>query len=123
MKHIKVKEIAYGRSGDKGDISNIGIIPYQGRDYDLLRETLTEEFVADLYEPVVDGDITRYEYPEMKALNFVMYEALHGGVSRSLNLDTHGKSRHSILLHSEIEVEDSYSPPETIDGEKVWTRD
>lgn len=123
MKQIKVKEIAYGRSGDKGDISNIGIIPYRGRDFDLLRDRLTESFVADLYDPVADGDIVRYEYPGMKALNFVMYEALHGGVSRSLNLDMHGKSRHSILLHAEIEVEDGYTPPGIVDGEKIWVRE
>lgn len=119
---IKVKELAYGRSGDKGDISNVGVIPYQESDYDLLLDILTVSKVRTIYDSVVDGDIERYEYPGMKALNFVMYRALHGGVSRSLALDSHGKSRHALLLHSEITVPDDYEPPATIDGEKEWIR-
>lgn len=121
-KHVKLKEIAYGRSGDKGDISNVGIIPYRGEDLDLLRERLTVEHMERIYEDIVHGDIERYEFDGIKALNFVMYEALDGGVSRSLNLDTHGKSMHAIALHSEIEVHEDYEPPAVVDGEKQWIR-
>lgn len=122
MKRIPLKEIAYGRSGDKGNISNVFLIPYRGNDYALLLEKVTVAFAEEVFDGLVDGSIERYEFPGVKGINFVMYEALQGGVSRSLGLDTHGKSRHTLFLDAKIEVSDDYEPPETIDGEKEWIR-
>jgi hypothetical protein len=122
MNRIKLKEIAFGRSGDKGNISNVYIIPYRGSDLSLLLEELTAEFVEEVYGELVQSDIERYTFDGIGAINFVMHDALSGGVSSSLNLDMHGKSRAALLLQEEIRVPDDYTPPETVDGTKEWSR-
>jgi len=104
MKKVKLREIAFSRSGDKGDISNVSVIPYDENHYDLVREQVTVEKVKKAYGELVKGPIDRFELPGIKALNFVMYEALGGGVSRSLCLDVHGKSRGAIMGAIDIEI-------------------
>ncbi|WP_436348968.1 AtuA-related protein [Natronorubrum sp. FCH18a] len=121
-KKIKVKEIAFGRSGDKGDVSNDYVIPYRESDYELLLEKLTVSKVEEAYDELVKGEIKRYEVPGIKAINYVMHEALGGGGTQSLNIDSMGKSRAGVLVDIEIEVPDEYSPPKTIDGKKEWIR-
>lgn len=123
MKEVPVKEIAFGRTGDKGDTSNDYVIPYRERDYDLLLDRLTIDRVKEAYDGLVEGEITRYEFPGVKAINFVMEGALDGGGTQSLNIDGMGKSRAAILVNLEIEVPDDYEPPKTIDGEKEWIRE
>jgi len=107
MKRVKLREIAYSRSGDKGDISNVSVIPYDEKYYDLVKEQITVDKVKKAYGDLVKGDIIRYEVPGIKALNFVMYAALQGGVSRSLCIDMHGKSRGAIMGCIEIDMDDS----------------
>ena len=104
MKTIKLREIALSRAGDKGDISNVSVIPYDEKDYGLVKEQITIGRVKEAYGELVKGDIKRYEFHGIKALNFVMYEALGGGVSRSLCLDLHGKSRGAIMGNIELTV-------------------
>lgn len=95
-------DIAHARTGDKGETCNISLIPYDGRDYLRLREQVTPERVKKLFAGLVAGDVTRYELPQLGALNFVMTRALGGGVTRSLALDAHGKSLSALLLTLEI---------------------
>ena len=104
MKSLRLREIAYSRSGDKGDISNVSVIPYDEQHYDLVREQVTVERVKEAYGELVKGPIVRYEVPGIKALNFVMYGALGGGVSRTLCIDLHGKCRGSIMGTIEVTV-------------------
>jgi hypothetical protein len=99
----RLGDIAHLRSGDKGDTSNVTVIPYDGVDYDWLRDYLTAERVHEIFGPIVRGEVRRYEVPGIRALNFVMTKALGGGVSRSLNLDIHGKSWAGILARTEVE--------------------
>ena len=99
---MKLLEIAHSRTGDKGDISNISVIAYDMKDYELLKEKVTEELVAKVYEGYCHGTVTRYEMPHIGALNFVLTSTLGGGVTRSLRLDTHGKCLCSYLLDVEI---------------------
>lgn len=99
---MKLKEIAHSRTGDKGNISNISVIAYQASDYPLLVEKLTADKVKNFFSGIVKGAVVRYELPNLGALNFVLYEALGGGVTRSLALDKHGKSLSSALLEMEI---------------------
>ena len=101
---MKLREIAHSRTGDKGNISNISVIAYDAKDYDLLREQVTAAKVKAHFAGVVEGDVVRYELPNIAALNFVMSNALGGGVTRSLALDAHGKSLSSALLDLEITV-------------------
>ena len=104
MKRVKLRELALSRSGDKGDISNVSVIPYDEKYFDVIKKQITVERVRDAYGALVQGEIKRFELPGIKALNFVMYGALGGGVSRSLCLDVHGKSRGAIMGTIEIEI-------------------
>jgi len=95
---MKLREVAHARAGDKGDVSNICVIAYEPVDYAYLAENLTAERVKAHFSDIVRGQVVRYELPYLGALNFVMSEALGGGVTRSLSLDGHGKSLSSSLL-------------------------
>lgn len=105
---IALHRIAHGRAGDKGNRSNIGLIPYEDGDYAILEAQVTVERVKAFFGSVVKGPIVRYDLPALNAFNFVMDEALEGGVNDALAVDTHGKSRASILLCMEIEVPDDH---------------
>lgn len=99
---MKLLDIAHSRTGDKGNISNISLIVYDEKDYELIRKKVTAEKVKEYFKDIVHGEVVRYEIPNLGALNFVMDEALGGGVTRSLALDKHGKSLSSALLEMEI---------------------
>ena len=99
---MKLREIAHSRTGDKGNISNISVIAYDAKDYTLLLEQVTATRVKKHFAGIVQGEVVRYELPNLFALNFVMDQALGGGVTRSLALDAHGKSLSSALLDLDI---------------------
>lgn len=99
---MKLWNIAHSRTGDKGNISNVSLIAYDIKDYELLKEKVTTEVVKEWFKEIVKGEVVRYELPQLGAMNFVMYDALGGGVTRSLALDKHGKSLSSYLLDIEI---------------------
>lgn len=99
---MKLREIAHSRTGDKGNISNISLIVYNMKDYEKVKKHVTAESVKEWFKEVVNGAVIRYELPKIGALNFVMKDALGGGVTRSLALDRHGKSLSSALLDMEI---------------------
>jgi len=101
---VKLRELAHSRTGDKGNTSNISVIAYHETHYPVLREQVTAERVKAYFAGVVEGDVVRYELPNIAALNFVMSQTLGGGVTRSLALDAHGKSLSSALLDLEIDV-------------------
>ena len=98
----RLRDIAHSRTGDKGDTSVISLIAFDEKDYPLLRDRVTAERVKAHFHRVVNGDVVRYELPTLGALNFVLYNALAGGVTRSLALDAHGKSLSSRLLDMDI---------------------
>jgi hypothetical protein len=99
---MKLREIAHGRAGDKGNTCNISVIAYDRRDYPHLEREVTARRVREFFEGLVLGEIVRHELPQLGALNFVMTRALGGGVTRSLALDAHGKSLSSALMNLEI---------------------
>jgi hypothetical protein len=101
---MKLRDIAHSRTGDKGNISNISVIAYDPKHYVLLCGQVTAGRVKAHFAGIVAGDVVRYELPNIAALNFVMQQALGGGVTRSLALDAHGKSLSSALLDLEIEL-------------------
>jgi hypothetical protein len=101
---MKLREIAHSRTGDKGNTSNISVIAYEAKHYPLLMEQVTADRVRAHFAGVVEGEVVRYELPNIAALNFVMGQTLGGGVTRSLALDAHGKSLSSALLDLEIAV-------------------
>ncbi|WP_353476065.1 hypothetical protein PVT71_25770 (plasmid) [Salipiger sp. H15] len=97
---MKLHEIAHGRAGDKGDISNISVIAYRPGDWPLIEAEVTAEKVAALFDRKVS--VTRHVLPQLQALNFVITGALPGGVTRSLALDAHGKALAFAVLDMEI---------------------
>lgn len=111
VKTVPLRELAHARSGDKGDTSNVGVIAYDEADYPILRDQVTVERVRALHGTLVLGEIVRYELPNIGALNFVLRHALQGGVTTSLALDPHGKTRSSLILDLPIDVPDEYVPP------------
>ncbi|KXA18675.1 hypothetical protein HMPREF3221_01726 [Fusobacterium nucleatum] len=102
FKKMKLLDIAHSRTGDKGNISNISLIVYDEKDYPLIKEKVTAEKVKEYFSDIVKGEVIRYELDNLRALNFVMYDALGGGVTRSLAIDKHGKSLSSALLEMEL---------------------
>ncbi|WP_339013461.1 hypothetical protein LDK02_04305 [Fusobacterium animalis] len=99
---MKLLDIAHSRTGDKGNISNISLIVYDEKDYPLIKEKVTAEKIKEYFSDIVKGEVIRYELDNLWALNFVMYDALGGGVTRSLAIDKHGKSLSSALLEMEL---------------------
>jgi len=104
---MTLRELAHTRAGDKGDTSNISVIAYREADYPLLEQHVTAERVKAFLADIVKGDVVRYELPGIGALNFVMYRALGGGVTRTLALDIHGKCLASALLDLELAIADT----------------
>ncbi|WP_408009961.1 hypothetical protein ACJROX_06610 [Pseudalkalibacillus sp. A8] len=99
---MRLREIAHSRTGDKGNTSNISLIVYNMDDYELVKEQITAIKVKEWFQNIVIGEVIRYEIPSLGALNFVLTNALGGGVTRSLSLDRHGKSLSSFLLEMDL---------------------
>ena len=101
---IKLREIAHGRSGDKGDAANIGIIAYDDKGYNIIQKHLTAERVKKHFTGICHGKVERYEMPNIRALNFILNNSLGGGGTVSLKLDAQGKTLAAALLRMEIEI-------------------
>lgn len=97
-----VADVAHGRSGDKGDVCNVGLVAYDNEGYNRLRRELTAERVREHYGDLVRGEVTRYELPNIRALNFVLSGALDGGGTLSLRSDHLGKVMYAWLLRMEL---------------------
>ncbi len=99
---MKLWDIAHTRTGDKGNISNISLIAFDSKDFQLIKEKITAKVVKQWYGDQVKGEVIRYELPCLGALNFVLYDALGGGVTSSSALDKHGKTLGAYLLEMPI---------------------
>ena len=101
---MKLHEIAHSRAGDKGNISTLSLIPFDEKEYEMLCEKVTVEKVKEHLKDIVSGEIVRYEMPNIFSLLFVCQNALMGGVTTSLAMDTHGKALSYALLEMEISL-------------------
>ena len=101
-----VRDIAHARAGDKGNTSSVSVWAYDPADFDLLERTLTAERLKRAFPNLLRGEVERYVIEHLHGLNFVMREALEGGVNSSLNLDSHGKSFSYLLLRLELDEAD-----------------
>jgi hypothetical protein len=99
---VRVYDLAHARAGDKGNTSNISVIAYDGKDWDFLRRELTCERVMQAFRHVAKGPVRRYELRNLNAFNFVIENALGGGVTISLAQDIHGKSLSNVMLAIEL---------------------
>lgn len=101
---VSLRKIAYGRSGDKGNIVNVGIVVREEAYLPILRRELTAEKVKEYLAHLVDGEVERFELPGLGAFNFVLHDALDGGGTASLRFDPLGKGMAQILLEMPIRV-------------------
>ena len=96
-------DIAHGRSGDKGNHANITVLAYTEAGFAWLREHLTAERVAAYFAPLGASRVERFEAANLLAVNFLLYDVLAGGASRSLRSDTQGKTLALALLRMPID--------------------
>lgn len=104
MTRIKLSDIAWARSGDKGDGSNVGIFAKNLEDYEFLKRTLTVARVKEHFKGICKGKVERYEAPNLLALNFILHDSLGGGGSESLKTDAQGKTHGLALLQMEVDL-------------------
>lgn len=103
---VRLGEIAFARSGDKGDTANVGLIAFRPSIYPVLVREVTAERVRRHFEGICEGEVERFELPNLRALNFLLHRSLGGGGTVSLMLDAQGKTFSTALLRMEIEVPD-----------------
>jgi hypothetical protein len=103
---VRLLDICHARSGDKGDTANIGLIARKQEYYPLIKKYVTAEAVKDHFGDICRGKVERYELPNLWALNFLLYEALGGGGTKSLKNDAQGKTLSSALLRMEIDIDE-----------------
>lgn len=103
---VYLKELAFARSGDKGDISNIGLMAKNAESYQVIKKEVTPERVKKYFKGMVKGDVKIYPMDNLNALEIVLHNALGGGATRTLRLDQTGKSMCGLLQRMEIEVDE-----------------
>lgn len=103
---VRLYEVANARSGDKGDASNVGLIARTPELFEVIREQVTVERVAQHFRQVCRGGVDRYEVPNLLALNFMLHDSLGGGGTESLKNDAQGKTHAQGLLQMEVEIPD-----------------
>jgi len=102
---VPLSRLAHTRSGDKGDTCNIGVIALNESDYPVLVREVTADRVRRHFGDFVQGEVERFELPNLGALNFLLHGALGGGGTVSLRTDAQGKTFGAALLSLEIEVD------------------
>ena len=104
MPRIYLYDIAHGRSGDKGDTSNVCVFARKPKFYEIIKREVTPEKLKEYFGDMVKGDIIRYDVETLNGMNFVMHHALGGGATMSLRLDSLGKSMGSAVMRMRIHV-------------------
>jgi len=107
---VPLYRAAHGRTGDKGNRSNISVIAWHPALWDTLVEQLTEVAVARQFAHRRPSRVTRHLLPQLQSMNFVLDEVLDGGVNDSLNLDSHGKALSFLLMDMPIHVHPELAP-------------
>jgi hypothetical protein len=101
---MKLRQLAHCRTGDKGNTSNVAVFVYRPQDYPFIEQYLTVERIQTHLSGRARGEVTRYCLPALGALNFVLHDALTGGVTRSLAIDPHGKCISGLMLDLDLPI-------------------
>jgi hypothetical protein len=104
---VQLERLANGRSGDKGEASNVGLIARNEAVYAWLRENLTATEVGRMLAGIARGPVERFEVPNILALNFILHDSLGGGGTASLLTDAQGKTHAQALLRCVVDVPDA----------------
>ena len=108
-KRVQLGEFCFARSGDKGTDTNVGIWTGTDAGYAILQKELTTARVKDHFKEICRGKVTRYDLPNLRALNFILGDSLDGGGSASRRTDAQGKTHGGGLLLMEVEVPDDFA--------------
>ncbi|MDQ2976634.1 MAG: hypothetical protein M3R69_14650 [Acidobacteriota bacterium] len=103
---IQLVKLAHARSGDKGDTVNVGLIALRDELYPILVREVTAERVKQHFKGICNGDVERFELPNLGALNFLLHESLGGGGTLSLMTDAQGKTFSTALLRMKVDIPD-----------------
>lgn len=106
MKKVLLKEIAFARSGDKGDVCNVGIMAKSRNIYEHLVKTLTPEKIKAHYKGMVKGDVEIYPMPNIECIEIVLRRSLGGGATCTLRFDQTGKSMCMAMLRMQVDVQE-----------------
>jgi len=106
MKKIKLEELAYARSGDKGDVCNVGIMAKTRNVYDFLLKNLTPEIIKNHFGGMIKGDVEIYPLENLDSLEIVLRRSLGGGATCTLRFDQTGKSMGPVMLGLKLEADD-----------------
>ena len=123
---VPLGQLASARSGDKGNHANIGVVASNGADFAFLCQQLTATRVAEYFRGLCATRVERFELPEVWALNFVLYNALRGGASQSLHIDTQGKLLGTAILEMKLPTAaevDSASTGKPDANPSLWIRE
>ena len=101
---VTLDRLAHGRTGDKGNRSNISVIAWREEFWPVLVAQVTEDKVAQLFASRHPSRVQRYLLPQLQSMNFVIDDVLDGGVNSALNLDSHGKSFSFMLMSLPVEI-------------------
>ena len=112
---VQLVKLAHARSGDKGDTANVGLVALADELYPLLAREVTAERVKEHFAGICQGDVERFELPNLGALNFLLHESLGGGGTLSLMTDAQGKTFSTALLRMFIDV-----PDEEAESLQLW---
>ena len=103
---VQLTKLAHARSGDKGDTANVGLIALKDEFYPILVREVTADRVKEHFRGICQGEVERFELPNLGALNFLLHESLGGGGTLSLMTDAQGKTFSTALLRMEVEITD-----------------
>ena len=103
---VQLIKLAHARSGDKGDTANVGLIAFRDEAYPILVREVTSDRVKQHFQGICNGEVERFELPNLGALNFLLHESLGGGGTLSLMTDAQGKTFSTALLRMEIDISD-----------------
>jgi hypothetical protein len=104
-KKVRLSELALARSGDKGDISDIGLMAFNKKNYEIIKKQVTPRRVKEHFKDWVKGNVEIYEMPNILSLEVVMHQALGGGATKTLRFDQTGKAMGNALLFMEVEAD------------------
>ena len=102
---VQLRNLSWARSGDKGDISDLGIMPFNERNYEILKREVTPEKVKAFFKEDVKGAVEVYWMDNLPAIKVVMHNALGGGATKTLRWDETGKAMATAILRMEVEVD------------------
>ncbi len=109
MTMIRLAEIAHARSGDKGNHANVGVIAFTPAGFEFLGRYLTESRMAEYLLPLRPKQVQRFALPGILAYNFLIYDVLAGGASRSLRTDSQGKVLSAAVLEMPLPAPPNFS--------------